>query len=141
MPSEANAQPQIETLPGAESEPLLFADLVEIENTAPTLEELVERDTNMGKMIAKLRMPIGGTSVTGGDLEDDWYQAEVVGEEAVGGQTPTPDQNVTEDLLNSMGIASTDGQPVKTLDKMEQRDRQRWELDPESSEDYQEHSK
>jgi hypothetical protein len=67
------------------------------------------------------------------------YQAEVVGEEAVGGQTPTPDQNVTEQLLRAMGISSVDGEPVHTREKLERRDQVRWELDPLSSEDYQEH--
>ncbi len=77
--------------------------------------------------------------VTGGDLDDNLYQAEVVGEEAVGGQTPTPDQNVTEKLLQAMGVASVDGEPVQTKEKLERRDRVRWELDPLSSEDYQSH--
>ena len=77
--------------------------------------------------------------VTGGDLDDNVYQAEVVGEEAVGGQTPTPDQNVSEELLEAMGIASKDGESVNTREKLDGRDRSRWELDPLSSEDYQEH--
>lgn len=79
--------------------------------------------------------------VTGGDLDDNVYQAEVVGEEAVGGQTPTPDQNVSEELLQAMGIASEEGESVNTREKLESRDQSRWELDPLSSEDYQEHGK
>ena len=75
--------------------------------------------------------------VTGGDLDNNLYQAEVVGEEAVGGQTPTPDQNVTEELLHAMGIDSVDGEAVRTKKKLEWRDNHRWELEPESSEDYQ----
>jgi hypothetical protein len=62
-----------------------------------------------------------------------------VGEEAVGGDNPTPDQNVTDALLQSMGIDAADGEPVHTLDKLEWRDKKRWELDPESSEDYLDH--
>ena len=77
--------------------------------------------------------------MTGGDVDDNVYQAEVVGEEAVGGQTPTPDQNVTEELLQAMGIASVEGESVNTREKLELRDQSRWELDPLSSEDYQEH--
>lgn len=79
------------------------------------------------------------TEVTGGDLDDNVYQAEVVGEEAVGGQTPTPDQNVSEELLQAMGIASEEGESVNTREKLESRDQSRWELDPLSSEDYQEY--
>ncbi len=60
-----------------------------------------------------------------------------MGEEAVGGENPTPDQNVTEDLMRSMGIDAAEGESVRTQEKLQQRDRQRWELDPASSEDYQ----
>ena len=77
--------------------------------------------------------------MTGGDVDDNVYQAEVVGEEAVGGQTPTPDQNVSEQLLEAMGIASVEGESVHTREKLERRDQSRWELDPLSAEDYPEH--
>ncbi|MDJ0713603.1 MAG: DUF6335 family protein [Prochloraceae cyanobacterium] len=104
------------------------------------LDNLVDRDTGLGRTLDKLKNTmLSGSSVTGGDIDDDLYQAEVVGEEAVGGQTPTPDQNVTEDLLQSMGISSIDGETVRTEEKLEWRDKKRWELDPESSEDYPEH--
>ena len=121
-------------------EEILLADITGTEGADPIFEGLVDRDTGMGRTLLKLRnTAVSGGDVTGGDLDDDWYQAEVVGEEAVGGQTPTPDQNVTEELLHSMGIDSVDGEPVRTTEKLERRDRARWELDPFSSEDYQEH--
>ena len=120
---------------------VLLADLVGTENADPIFEGLIDDDTGIGRIPGRLRTPPNiGIGVTGGDMDDDWYQAEVVGEEAVGGQNPTPDQNVTEDLLYAMGIVSTDAYPVQTLETFRQRDRKRWELDPESSEDYQEHS-
>ncbi len=110
------------------------------EQSNPMMMGLVDRDTGMGRILTKLRTTmISGSDVTGGDLDDNLYQAEVAGEEAVGGQTPTPDQNVTEDLLKSMGISSVDGESVRTEEKLEWRDQKRWELDPESAEDYQEH--
>jgi hypothetical protein len=37
-------------------------------------------------------------------------------------------------------IVSTDAYPVQTRKNFRQRDRKLWKLDPESSEDYQEHS-
>ena len=110
------------------------------EQSNPMMMGLVDRDTGMGRILMKLRTTmLSGSDVTGGDLDDNLYQAEVAGEEAVGGQTPTPDQNVTEDLLHSMGISSVDGESVRTEEKLEWRDQKRWELDPESAEDYQEH--
>ena len=62
----------------------------------------------------------------------------MVGEEAVGGETPTPDQNVTEELLDAMGISSVDGELLQVKDKLERRDRLRWELERRSAEDYRE---
>jgi hypothetical protein len=98
---------------------------------------LSNRDT-MRRTLSKLEAIMVSGDVTGGDLDDNWYQAEVVGEEAVGGQTPTPDQNVTEQLLQAMGIDTVDGELVQVKEKLERRDRLRWELEPESAEDYQE---
>jgi hypothetical protein len=122
-----------------ESEELLLADLTGSDEADLFFEGLVDRDTGMGRVLERLRTPgIAGSDVTGGDLDDDWYQAEVVGEEAVGGQNPTPDQSVTESLLRSVGIVSRDGEPIHTRDTLNGRDRRRWELDPSSSEDYQE---
>lgn len=120
-------------------EEVLLSDLVETDDTDPMNDTLLDSDASSGQRLLRLRMPQrSGSDVTGGDPDDDWYQAEVVGEEAVGGDNPTPDQNVTEDLLRSMGLASTDGESVRTHDKLEGRDHRRWELDPESSEDYEE---
>lgn len=58
------------------------------------------------------------------------------GEEAVGGANPTPDQDVVEELGAAVGILYEDNEPLHTAEKLEMRDRHRWELDPASSEDY-----
>jgi hypothetical protein len=126
--------------PSAEIEELLLADLIGTENADPIFEEVSERDAEISTILKRSKHLMFSEDVTGGDLDDDWYQAEVVGEEAVGGDNPTPDQSVTENLLHSMGITSIDGQPVQTWTNLQQRDLKRWELDPESSEDYREHS-
>jgi hypothetical protein len=78
---------------------------------------------------------------TGGDVDVDQYLAKVVGEEAVGGTTPTPDQNIVEDLAISAGVQTPDWEPLHTSEMLEERDSHRWELDPESSEDYNDHQK
>lgn len=121
---------------------VLLADSLGTEEADLFFESLSDRDLEIGRTLSKLKNRFGsGTDVTGGDLDDDWYQAEVVGEEAVGGQNPTPDQSVTEALLHSMGIDSVDGEPIETLDRLNRRDLRRWELDPSSSEDYEEHER
>lgn len=131
--------PDLPSESGAESEEILLADLTGTDEADLFFEGLIDRDTGMGRTLERLRTPgIAGSDVTGGDLDDDWYQAEVVGEEAVGGQNPTPDQSVTELLLRSVGIVTRDGETIHTRDTLTGRDRRRWELNPSSSEDYQE---
>jgi Family of unknown function (DUF6335) len=76
--------------------------------------------------------------LTGGDVDAYWQDADAVGDEAVGGSTATPDQNVTEDLEKAVGLEMDDKAFLRTNDILEERDDRRWELDPTSSEDYQE---
>src|SRR4028118_372014 len=76
--------------------------------------------------------------LTGGDIDARWDQAEAVGEEAVGGTTPTPDQSIVEELGSAVGLDYDDGVSLQANDILEERDSGRWELDPMSSEDYQE---
>lgn len=77
--------------------------------------------------------------LTGGDIDAGWDQAAMVGDEAVGGTVATPDQSIVEELGAAVGIDYDDAQPIQTNDILEGRDSQRWELDPMSSEDYEEH--
>jgi Family of unknown function (DUF6335) len=96
-----------------------------------------QEDLSLNQRVFRLRVPQNtGANVTGGDLDDDWYQAEVAGEEAVGGGNPTPDQNVTEDLQRSMGIGTEGYESIRTHSRLLSRDHHRWELEPESAEDY-----
>jgi hypothetical protein len=116
---------------------ILLGDLTGIDEN--NLEEWIDAKIGIGSKLQQIVSILASAKVTGGDLDDDGYQAEVVGEEAVGGQNPTPDQSVTEELLEAMGLDSVDGELLRVVEKLERRDRQRWELDPESSEDYLEH--
>ena len=76
--------------------------------------------------------------ITGGDVDAYWQQEDTVGDEAVGGTAPTPDQSVTDDLGQAVGLPMNDGDFLHTEDILERRDHSRWELDPMSSDDYQE---
>ena len=66
------------------------------------------------------------------DAEDDAYRAEVNGDEAVGGSTAVPSQNDTEELAEAVGIV-VDDTPLDTEEMLEERDLNRWELDPASA--------
>ena len=74
-------------------------------------------------------------TLSGGDIDAKWEEADVSGEETVGGTTPTPDQDVVDELGQALGITYEDDEPLHTEEKLRERDRSRWELDPESAED------
>jgi hypothetical protein len=79
-----------------------------------------------------------GPAITGGDIDADWESAYSVGDEAPGGDNPTPDQDIVDDIGRAVGVEYQDNEELKGEDKIARRDRHRWELDPASSEDYDE---
>lgn len=74
--------------------------------------------------------------LSGGDVDAAWSQAQGAAEEAVGGTAPTPDQDVVDELGKAVGIEMDDKSFLRTNEMLEQRDSDRWELDPKSSTDY-----
>jgi Family of unknown function (DUF6335) len=74
--------------------------------------------------------------MTGGDVDADWEDAYSVGDEAPGGDNPTPDQDRVDDIGKALGVVYDDNEELKASDKITERDKHRWELDPASSEDY-----
>jgi len=82
-----------------------------------------------------------GPELTGGDVDASWEDAYAVGDEAPGGDNPTPDQDRVDDIGKALGVQYADNEELKGADKIIERDRHRWELDPASSDDYRDRSK
>src|SRR5690348_1355940 len=104
--------------------------------SAPDREELVRE--NLAEIGAHQTQQAleshnsSGPALTGGDLDADWQGAEAVGDEAVGGHAPTPDQNVVDELGRAVGLE--DGKELHTSEeRVAQRDQNRWELDRRSA--------
>jgi hypothetical protein len=76
--------------------------------------------------------------LTAGDVDADWEDAYSVGDEAPGGDNPTPDQDRVDDIGKALGVQYEDNEELKASDKIAKRDKHRWELDPASSDDYRE---
>jgi hypothetical protein len=74
--------------------------------------------------------------ITAGDVDADWEDAYSVGDEAPGGDNPTPDQDRVDDIGKALGVQYEDNEELKASDKISARDKHRWELDPASSDDY-----
>lgn len=126
-PVEDNDEPIISDLP---------QEITESYGTGVSLEPGLE----IGGRTMRDRMQeytATGPELTGGDVDARWDQAAMVGDEAVGGTVATPDQSIVEELGAAVGIEYDDQVFLRTNDILEERDDSRWELDPKSSEDYQ----
>jgi hypothetical protein len=77
-------------------------------------------------------------ALTAGDVDADWGAAESAGDEAPGGDNPTPDQDVVEEIGRALGVEYDDDEELQGGEEIAERDRHRWELDPESSDDFEE---
>lgn len=65
----------------------------------------------------------------GGDLDADWEDVNDSGSETVAGDNPTPDQSIVEENASAMGVSYEDNEELEFIDKIEKRDRDRYELD------------
>lgn len=76
--------------------------------------------------------------LTAGDVDADWQSAESVGDEAPGGDNPTPDQDVVDEIGRALGVEYADDEELQGGAEITERDTHRWELDPSSKEDFEE---
>lgn len=79
--------------------------------------------------------------VTGGDPDARWESAQFNGDESAISSMPTPEVNDVETIGRSMGVTYQDSEELKVGEKERSRDTKRWELDPASSDDWQERKK
>jgi len=93
------------------------------------------------QLIDKLReYHSASPALLGVDIDAAWEDADV-GEESVGSENPPPDQDIVEELAKAVGLTYEDDEPLQTGEKIKARDQSRWELDPASSEGYEERMK
>ena len=88
--------------------------------------------------LEEARQNLAGMSsdITGGDMDVDIEDAYFTGDEAPGGDNASPDIDVVDDIGKALGVQYDDNEELKGSDKLVERDRHRWEMDPASSEDY-----
>ncbi|HSB26764.1 MAG TPA: DUF6335 family protein, partial [Pyrinomonadaceae bacterium] len=65
----------------------------------------------------------------GGDLDATWEDVNESGSESVAGDNPTPDQSLVEENARALGVSYEDNEELEFIDKIEKRDRERFELD------------
>ena len=79
--------------------------------------------------------------VTGGDLDANWANAQFSGDESAVSSSPTPDQGEVDDIGRAMGVTYQDNEELRVGDKERDRDKKRFELDPASSDDWQDRNR
>jgi hypothetical protein len=116
-----------------------------LDDAAPGVPSSLDMDqhgsaarTGYAEMAQNLREHRGMTDVAGGDVDVDIEDAYFTGEEAPGGDNPTPDQDIVDDIGKALGVEYDDNEPLKGSEKVIERDKHRWELDPASAEDFKE---
>ncbi len=81
--------------------------------------------------------PLADPTITAGDLDAQWESAQFSGDESAVSSMSTPEQNAVDDIGAAMGVTYQDSEELKFGEKERNRDHKRWELDPASSDDYQ----
>ncbi|MDT7687924.1 MAG: hypothetical protein QOJ70_2870 [Acidobacteriota bacterium] len=104
----------------------------------PEIEEFMEEEIarapkDPGQLAQRLRNNTSSSPQdSGGDLDASWEDVNDSGEESVAGDNPTPDQSDVEENAHAVGVNFEDNEELDVLDKIERRDRHRFELDPRS---------
>jgi len=101
----------------------------------PEIEEFMEQEIHRAPkdpdlLAQRLRNNTAASPQdTGGDLDAVWEDVNDSGSETVAGHNPTPDQSIVEENARAMGVSYEDNEELEFIDKIEKRDRDRFELD------------
>jgi hypothetical protein len=96
-------------------------------------EEIAHAPKDPEELLERLREHTAASPAdSGGDIDAEWEDVNDSGAESVFGHNPTPDQSDVEENAHAMGINFEDNEPIDVLEKLEKRDRHRYELDENS---------
>ncbi len=128
LPVPARLQRERKRLPEAEME--------EFSGDAADSRLLSSARTGHDELRSELKLHTEASpELTAGDVDAKWQDAYAVGDEAPGGDNPTPDQDRVDDIGKALGVVYDDDEELMGGDEITARDEHRWELDPASKED------
>lgn len=114
-------------------------EMAKYTNDPDILDELSDRQalpTGTERLLGELKEHTSESpDLSAEDVDADWPSDRESGEESAGGSVATPEQNVTGELGEALGIEYNDFEPLHTEDKIDERDVNRWELNPASADD------
>jgi hypothetical protein len=96
-------------------------------------EEIARAPKDPDQLAERLRQNTAASPRdSGGDLDASWEDVNDSGTESVSGDNPTPDQSDVEENAHAVGVNFEDNEELEFIDKIDRRDRDRFELDPRS---------
>jgi len=104
----------------------------------PEIEEFMEEEISRSpndpdRLAQRLRNNTAASpGDSGGDPDAAWEDVNDSGTEAVAGDNPTPDQSIVEENARAMGVTYEDNEDLDIMEKIDRRDRERFELDERS---------
>ncbi|MDX6694731.1 MAG: hypothetical protein QOF02_2334 [Blastocatellia bacterium] len=106
----------------------------------PEIEEFMEEEISRAPkdpelLARRLRNSNTDAPQGAGDPDSDWNESTEEGEETPFGDNPTPDQSMVEENAAAVGVSYEDNEDLEFIDKIDRRDRDRYELDERSKSD------
>jgi hypothetical protein len=107
----------------------------------PDIEEFMEEEISRAPkdpdlLAQRLRQNTASSPRdAGGDPDASWEDVNDSGTESVAGDNPTPDQSLVEENARAIGVSFEDNEELDVVDKIDRRDRDRYELDERSKSD------
>ena len=99
-------------------------------------EEIARAPKDPEQLAGRLRQNTAASPRdAGGDLDAAWEDVNDSGTETISGDNPTPDQSIVEENALAIGVTYEDNEELDLLDKIERRDRDRFELNEASKTD------
>ena len=96
-------------------------------------EEIARAPKDPDQLVQRLRNNTAASPQdAGGDLDAAWEDVNDSGTETIAGDNPTPDQSNVEENAHAVGVNYEDNEELEFIDKIDRRDRRRFELDPRS---------
>lgn len=98
------------------------------------MEEEISRAPKDPDLLARrMRNNAAAPALAGGDPDANEVNGE--GTETFFGDNPTPDQSLVEENAQAVGVSFEDNEDLEFIDKIDRRDRDRYELDQRSKTD------
>lgn len=130
---------EVDPLSVRDSQDTSLSEMAKYTDDPDILEDLGDRNalpTGTDDLLSELKEHTSESpNISAEDIDAAWWSARESGEESVGGSVATPEQNIVDEIGEATGVEYNDFEPLDTEDKLDERDKNRWELNAASADD------